>query len=103
MGDELEIDAHLTRPRRQVAHLALDRGHAGLVVQVERDALTGVIPAPHSSGPVPGCWQVLVPPGTTFQPWLESSCAAALTENGNGFVVALKLTSGLGGSEGIGP
>ena len=46
---------------------------------------------------------MLVPPGTTFQPWLESSCAAALTENGNGFVVALKLTSGLGGSEGIGP
>src|SRR5512142_3270644 len=56
-----------------------------------------VMPAPHSLAAVPGFWQVVVPPGATFQPWLESNWAAALVENGNGLLATSTLSSGLGG------
>src|SRR5262249_1058438 len=40
------------------------------------------MPAPHSDGPLPGRWQVLAPPGLTFQPWLVSRFVAEAVENG---------------------
>src|ERR1700733_3717731 len=42
--------------------------------------LPAVIPGPHLAGSA----QVLVPPGTTFQPWLVSSALALAMLNGNG-------------------
>ena len=62
-----------------------------------------VIPAPHSFAAVPGCSQVVVPFGATFQPWLERIVAAACVENAYGFVDALTLASGLSGDTGTGP
>ena len=61
------------------------------------------IPAPHSPGPVPGFAQVLVPPGTTFQPWDFSRLPAALTLNGNGFFTAFSGVYGDTGAAGTGP
>jgi hypothetical protein len=47
---------------------------------------------------------VVVPPGTTFQPWLVSSCFASEGENEHGVNgMADVSTSGLGGAKGIGP
>src|ERR1700733_9329256 len=42
--------------------------------------LPAAIPGPHLAGST----QVLVPPGTTFQPWLVSRAFALATLNGNG-------------------
>src|ERR1039458_8187779 len=59
-----------------------------------------LIPVPHRLG----FWQVVVPPGTTFQPWLDSSWLAVDGENAQGALpIAEVLTSGLGGASGIGP
>ena len=43
-------------------------------------ALPAAIPGPHLAGST----QVLVPPGTTFQPWLVSRALALAMLNGNG-------------------
>ena len=59
-----------------------------------------MIPVPHSVGFV----QVVVPFGTTFQPWLVSSCWPSTVENAHGLNgIAEVSTSGLGGANGIGP
>ncbi len=59
-----------------------------------------LIPAPHRLGFV----QVVVPFGTTFQPWLVSSCCAVDGANAHGLnEMADVLTSGLGGENGMGP
>src|SRR3974390_2276426 len=59
-----------------------------------------LIPAPQRLG----FWQVVVPFGTTFQPWLESSCCAVEGENVHGAnEMLLVSTSGVGGALGIGP
>ncbi len=47
------------------------------------------MPAPHWLAPVPGDWQVSVPPGTTFQPCDFSRLTALATLNGYGFFSAL--------------
>ena len=48
--------------------------------------------------------QVVVPFGTTFQPWLVSSCCAVAGSNEHGLnEIADVSTSGLGGESGIGP
>ena len=48
-----------------------------------------VMPAPHSLAAVPGFWQVVVPPGATFHPWLESSWAAARMAPSREYLLAL--------------
>src|SRR5579863_3066505 len=59
-----------------------------------------LMPAPHRLG----FWQVVVPFGTTFHPWLESSCFAVDGEKEHGDRgMDDVLTSGLGGANGIGP
>jgi hypothetical protein len=42
--------------------------------------LPWAIPGPHSAGSV----QLVLPPGTTVQPWLDNSVLALATLNGNG-------------------
>src|SRR5436309_347919 len=61
------------------------------------------IPAPHSPDPDPGFWQVVVPPGTTFQPWAFSTDTALDGLNGYGAVVALAGAYGEVGADGVGP
>ena len=61
------------------------------------------MPAPHWPAPVPGRWHVVVPLGTTFQPWALSSLAAPAMLNGYGLAVALEGVNGLTGAAGTGP
>ena len=42
------------------------------------------MPAPHCPAPVPGSAQLVMPFGTTFQPWLVSSSLALVGLYGNG-------------------
>jgi len=42
------------------------------------------MPAPHSVAPVPGLWQVDVPPGVTFQPCALSRLTALAGSYGYG-------------------
>src|ERR1700756_4480608 len=59
-----------------------------------------LMPVPHRLG----FEQVVVPPGTTFHPWLVSRDFAVEGENAHGVNgIAEVLTSGLGGENGIGP
>src|SRR6185437_1422517 len=48
--------------------------------RVKLSACPGLIPGPHRAGTA----QVVMPPGTTFQPWLASNCRAAAGLYGNG-------------------
>jgi hypothetical protein len=61
------------------------------------------IPAPHWLGPVPGDAQVLVPLGTTVQPWLFRRDAALLGLYAYGFSLTSEDTKELAGSVGTGP
>src|SRR6476469_1677158 len=61
------------------------------------------MPSPHWFGPLPADSQVVVPPGTTFQPWSVSSFLAAAMSNGNGLVVALAGVKSFFGTAGTGP
>ena len=57
-------------------------------ISVKRSGSPPGMPAPHSPEPVPERWQVVVPLGTTFQPWAPRIRPAASTLNGYGFTRA---------------
>ena len=61
------------------------------------------IPAPHSLVAVPALEQVVLPFGTTCQPWVFSSETAAAGLNGYGGVTAFAGVYGVGGEDGDRP
>src|SRR5579859_5215851 len=72
-------------------------------ISLSASCLPAEIPAPHWLGPVPGLWQLMMPPPPGAQPWLVSSDLAASIEYGSGSTFSCGLTYGDPGRFGTGP